>query len=97
MPRMKAYSNDLRRKVVSAYERSQLSQREVAELFVISPATVRNFVRGKRERGSPDALPRGGSAHTLLDEKARREASANSSLHRPMPGSKKRVSIFSAS
>jgi transposase len=42
---MKAYSNDLRRKIVSAYERGHRSQREVAELFGVSPATVRNFVR----------------------------------------------------
>ena len=42
---MKAYSNDQRRKIVSAYERCHHSQREIAELFGISPATVRNFVR----------------------------------------------------
>ena len=70
---MKAYSNDLRRKIVSAYERGHRSQREVAELFGVSPATVRNFVRRKRERGAPDLLPRGGGARALLDEEARDE------------------------
>ena len=70
MLRMKAYSNDLRRKIVSAYERSHRSQREIAELFGVSPATVRNFVRRKRERGSPDQLPRAGGAHALIDERA---------------------------
>lgn len=73
MPRIKAYSNDLRRKIVSAYERGHRSQREVAELFGISPATVRNFIRRKRERGSRDVLPRGGGARALLDESARDE------------------------
>ena len=67
---MKAYSNDLRRKIVSAYERGGRSQREIAELFGVSPATVRNFVRRKRERGSPDQLPRGGGAPARLDEAA---------------------------
>jgi transposase len=70
---MKAYSNDLRRKIVSAYERGQRSQREVAELFGVSPATVRNFVRRQRERGTPDVLPRSGGARALLDEAARAE------------------------
>lgn len=59
MPRMKVYSNDLRRKIVSAYGRGHRSQREVADLFGVSPATVRNFVRRQRERGTPDMLPRG--------------------------------------
>ncbi len=67
---MKAYSNDLRRKVVSAYERGQHSQREVAELFGISPATVRNFIRRKRERGSPDQLARAGGAPARIDDQA---------------------------
>lgn len=71
MPRMKAYSNDLRRKIVAAYERGRRSQREIAELFGVSPATVRNFVRRKRERGTPDVLPRGGGPRALLDDDAR--------------------------
>jgi transposase len=70
---MKAYSNDLRRKVVAAYERGHHSQREIAELFGISPATVRNFVRRKRERGAPDQLPRAGGAPARIDEAARKQ------------------------
>lgn len=70
---MKAYSNDLRRKIVSAYGRGHRSQREVADLFGVSPATVRNFVRRQRERGTPDMLPRGGGTRALLDEKAHSE------------------------
>lgn len=68
---MKAYSNDLRRKIVSAYERGHRSQREIAELFGVSPATVRNFVRRKRERGSPDELPRAGGAPARINDEAR--------------------------
>jgi transposase len=70
---MKAYSNDLRRKIVAAYERGHRSQREIAELFGVSPATVRNFVRRQRERGSPDALPRSGGAPARIDDAARSE------------------------
>jgi transposase len=70
---MKAYSNDLRGKIVLAYERGHHSQREVAELFGVSPATVRNFVRRKRERGTPDQLPRGGGATARINDEARHE------------------------
>jgi transposase len=63
---VKAYSNDLRRKVVAAYERGHHSQREIAELFGVSPATARNFVRRKRKCGSPDQLRRGGGAPALI-------------------------------
>ncbi len=70
---MKAYSNDLRRKIVSAYERGRRSQREIAELFGVSPATVRNFVRRNRERGSPDELPRSGGAPARIGLEARAE------------------------
>src|SRR3712207_5306569 len=70
---MKAYSNDLRRKIVAAYERGQHSQREIALLFGVSPATVRDFVRRKREHGAPDALPHAGGARARINEAARNE------------------------
>jgi transposase len=69
---MKPYSNDLRRRVVEACESGKYSQGEVAELFQVSLATVKNFLRRKRETGSPDALPHAGGNKPLLDEKARR-------------------------
>ena len=63
---MKPYSNDLRRALVAAYEHQDYSQREVAALFGVSPATVRNFIRRKRETGTPDAQPRGGGKTATL-------------------------------
>jgi transposase len=63
---MKPYSNDLRRALVAAYEQHDYSQSDVAELFGVSPATVRNFVRRKRETGTPDAKPRGGGKTATL-------------------------------
>jgi transposase len=68
---MKPYSNDLRRRIVEACESSKYSQGEVAELFQVSLATVKNFLRRKPETGSPDALPHAGGNKPLLDEKAR--------------------------
>ena len=68
---MKPYSNDLRRRIVEACESGKYSQGEVAELFQVSLATVKNFLRRKRETGSPDALPHAGGNKPRLDEKAR--------------------------
>lgn len=68
---MKAYSNDLREKIVSAYASNNYSQREIAELFGVSESTVKNFVRRKRQTGSSDALPHGGGQPSRVDEAAR--------------------------
>ena len=68
---MKPYSNDLRRKIVDAYESGDHSLDEVADLFGVSLATVKNFLRRKRETGSSDALPHAGGKKPSLNEKAR--------------------------
>jgi transposase len=70
---MKPYSNDLRRRIVDAYESGDYSQDEVAELFDVSNATVRNFLRRKRETGSSDALPHAGGRTPALDGKDREQ------------------------
>ena len=69
---MKPYSDDLRRKIIAAYENNDYSQQQVAERFGVSPATVRNLVRRKRETGSPDALPHAGGRSPALHDQARR-------------------------
>lgn len=71
MLRMRAYSNDLRRSIVAAYEKNDYSQCQVAELFGVSPATVRNLVRRQRETASTDALPPAGGKSPQLDQPAR--------------------------
>jgi transposase len=68
---MNPYSNDLRRRVVEAYETGEYTLVEVANLFQVSLATVKNFVRRNRETGSPDALPHAGGKKPSLSEKAR--------------------------
>lgn len=66
---MKPYSNDLRRRIVAAYESGDHTLVEVAELFGVSLATVKNFLRRKRETGSSDALPHGGGQKPSLNQK----------------------------
>lgn len=68
---MKPYSNDMRRKIVEAYKNGDHSLAEVANLFGISLATVKNFLRRQRETGSADALPHAGGKKPSLNEKAR--------------------------
>ena len=68
---MNPYSNDLRRRIVETYEGGEHTLAEVADLFSVSLATVKNFLRRHRETGSPDTLPHGGGRKPALNEKAR--------------------------
>jgi transposase len=68
---MKPYSNDLRRRIVEAYDSGEYSLDEAAELFSVSLATVKNFVRRNRLTGSADSLPHAGGKKPALNEKAR--------------------------
>jgi transposase len=68
---MKAYSNDLRRRIVETYEGGEHTLAEVADLFQVSLATVKNFLRRQRETGSADALPHAGGRTPALNDKAR--------------------------
>ena len=59
---MKAYSEDLRERIVAAVAGGKRPE-EVAELFAVSPASVRRYVRQGREQGhlrsaSPPGRPR---------------------------------------
>jgi len=65
---MRPYSNDLRRALLVAYKTHDYSQRAVAELLGVSPATVRNIVRRQRETGTPEALPHGGGRTRTLTQ-----------------------------
>jgi transposase len=55
---MKAYSQDLRRRVLRAIDQGK-SQAEVAETFAISTATIKRYLKARRERGDvlPKAIP----------------------------------------
>jgi len=55
---MKAYSQDLRRRVLRAIDQGK-SQVEVADTFAISTATIKRYLKARRERGHvlPKTIP----------------------------------------
>jgi transposase len=55
---MKAYSQDLRQRVLRAIDAGQ-SQAEVAETFAVSVATIKRYLKQRREIGHvlPKAIP----------------------------------------
>jgi transposase len=56
----KAYSLDLRERIVTAWQRGEGSQAAVAARFGVSERCVRDLVRRQRESGSVAAKPHGG-------------------------------------
>lgn len=72
---MKAYSNDLRRRVIEAIQENEETQAEIAERFSVSDSFVENVWKRFRETGSYEALPHGGGRKRLLadDEQLIRE------------------------
>lgn len=81
---MKPYSNDLRRRIVAAYEIGDYSQDEIAELFGVCQKTVSNFVTRFEQTGSADQLPHGGGQKARLNDDAhdfiRREVEQDNDL-----------------
>lgn len=63
---MKAYSNDLRRRVIEAIQENEETQAEIAERFSVSDSFVENVWKRFRETGSYQALPHGGGRKRLL-------------------------------
>lgn len=68
---MKAYSLDLRIRVVEAVDRQVGSQGEVAGLFGVSRTFVKKLLRQRRETGEVAPRPHGGGPQPKLDEKKR--------------------------
>lgn len=56
----KAYSQDLRERVIATIKAGQQSQAKIAETFGVSQATVENWWQRWRTAGSCAALPHGG-------------------------------------
>lgn len=63
---MKAYSLDLRQRVVEAYEQGQGSLAEVAEQFRVSPSFVKKMLRQWRQTADLAPLPHGGGKPASL-------------------------------
>lgn len=63
---MAAYSIDLRKKILSAWENKEGSQRELAKRFKVSLSFIRDFLRRYRETGEIAARPQGGDRRSKL-------------------------------
>lgn len=68
---MQAYSLDLRRRVVDAYEQGQGSIAEVAEQFSVSTYFVKKMLRQWRETSDLAPLPHGGGKPATLTHRHR--------------------------
>ena len=66
MPR--AYSLDLRERVVAAAREEELTQAELAARFRVSTGTVSTWLRRVAETGSVAPKPRGGGRRASVDE-----------------------------
>lgn len=65
---MKAYSIDLREKIVNAYERGDTSVRKVAVQFGVAKSYVQKLIQLKRSQGNLEPKKQGGTLKGKLDE-----------------------------
>jgi transposase len=67
---MKAYSTDLRERVVAACDARDGTRNQIAARFSVSVAWVRKLIRQRRETGSIAPKPRGGGRAPAFDSEA---------------------------
>jgi transposase len=65
---MRAYSLDLRQRIINLCEACEQSQREIAELFGVSESFITKLLRRWRATGSAAALPAGPGRPGKLDQ-----------------------------
>jgi len=65
---MKAYSQDLRERVLTAAHDTDQSQAQVAEQFHVHLSTLEKWLRRARDTGRTTALPHGGGRTRTLRE-----------------------------
>jgi transposase len=65
---MKAYSVDLRQRVVAAVQEGNSTRGEIAERFSVCKSWIRRLLQRLRETGSIEPLPHGGGRPPKLDE-----------------------------
>ena len=68
---MKAYSSDLRERVIAMARQSALTQPELAEMFALSLSTVEEWLRIFRQSRRTAPLPHAGGATRVLQPHAR--------------------------
>ena len=64
---MKAYSIDLREKIVNAYERGGISIRNLAKLFGVTKSFVQKLLSQKKTQGDLNPKKQGGARKASLD------------------------------
>ena len=69
---MRAYSTDLRQRVVAACDARDGTREQIAVRFSVSVAWIRKLVRRRRETGSIEPRPRGGGRAPAFDAEAGR-------------------------
>src|SRR5262249_6491192 len=67
---MRAYSNDLRERIVAAAQRGEHSLRQIARLFVVSLSCVVRLLQRHRQTGSVQPKPHAGGPTPKLDAQA---------------------------
>jgi transposase len=67
---MRAFSNDLRERIVAAVRRGNHSLRELARLFSVDLSTIARLLRRYRDTGSVQAKPHAGGPKRTFDPKA---------------------------
>lgn len=63
---MRAYSNDLRRRIIERIQESERSQPEIAKMFSVSLSFIEKLWRRFRATGSFEAKPHAGGRERLL-------------------------------
>jgi transposase len=67
---MKAYSTDLRERVVAACDAADATREQISARFSVSVAWIRKLIRQRRETGSIAPKPRGGGRAPAFDVEA---------------------------
>lgn len=67
---MRAFSNDLRERIVAAVERGQHTLRQIADLFMVDVSVIVRLRQRQRQTGSIAPKPHGGGRQPKLDEAA---------------------------
>ena len=67
---MKAYSIDLRQRVIAAHDAGQGTHQQVAVRFAVSVSWVRKVLRQRRQSGSIAPKPHGGGRARVIDGEA---------------------------
>ena len=69
---MKAYSMDLRERVVAACDARDGTREQIAARFSVSVSWIRDLLKRRRETGSIAPKPRGGGRAPAFDDEAAR-------------------------